>query len=88
VRDARTSELEHRVTLIEAGQRPAEMLREKAGPARDVERLSRRKCRERLHQRSDLLVPAGAVAVDVEARSFVPVVVLRRTRVVVGLHHS
>ena len=78
---------EHRLALIEADDFAAEVAREEARAARDVE--GARRAGETATTRSSslpLLVPARAVAFGEAAAAEPPVVVLAGPGVVVGLH--
>ena len=79
---------EHARALIERDDIAAQVLRQEAGAARDVERPARWQGGDRLRQLVELVVPAGPVTVGEAAATAVPVVVLRRARVVVLLHAS
>src|SRR5436309_2779836 len=82
----RPGELEHRWTLVEPRDLAAEVLGEKAGSTGDVERPRGRERPERAGQRLRLLEPAGSPAVREHPRPEPPVVVLRSSPLVVGLH--
>jgi hypothetical protein len=81
-------ELEHRLALVEPDDLAAQMPRQEAGPAGDVERPHRRERSDDAEKLLELVLPAGPVAVGVRAASQPPVVVLPGARVIVGLHAS
>ena len=78
----------HPLALVEADDLAAQMTGQEAGPTGDVERSHRREISDQRLQELALLLPAGAVAIGVEAPSHPPVVVLGRAPVVVQLHGS
>ena len=77
VGDAGPGDGEHARALVEPGDPSAQMTREEAGAARDVERPSGGEGRERLGDRLQLFGEPVALAIGVEALPEVPVVVLR-----------
>ena len=77
---------EHRAALVEGGDLSAQVPREEAGAAGDVERACRRERRDHTLELGPLLVPSRPVAVGERAAAEPPVVVLAGARVVVGLH--
>src|ERR671935_2230706 len=59
---ARAGDLEHGGALVQPGDRPGQVAREKPGAAGDVERGGRREGRERGLERAELRLPAGTIA--------------------------
>ncbi len=77
---------EHRAALVEGGDVSAQVPREEARAAGDVERACRRERRDDTLELGPLLVPSRPVAVGERAAAEPPIVVLAGARVVVGLH--
>ena len=86
VGDAVAGDREHLLALVEPGDLAAEVLGQKARPARDVERAAGFQRGHRLGKRGDRLIPSGPVALGEQPLPEVPLVVLGRARVVVLLH--
>ena len=84
--NASRGDLEHPGALVERDDLAAQVAREEARAACDVQDASRRQCPHRVDHLLDLVVPAGAVARGVHARAEPPVVVLGRAEVVVRTH--
>ena len=80
--------LEHPCALVEADDVPVQVSREEPGSAGDVERPCRGERGDRLDEARELVLPAGAVAIGVEVRTPVPIVVFGCPAVVVLLHRS
>jgi hypothetical protein len=80
--------VEHPITLVEADDFPGQVPGQESGAAGDVERSCRRERLERASQGVDFLVPAGSLPVGEAAGAAIPLVVLRRTSVVVRPHRS
>jgi hypothetical protein len=81
-------ELQHPWALVESNDVPAQMPRQEAGAAGDVERSGRRQRGENVHESRELLRPARPLSIREESDAQVPLVVLGRPRVVVRLHGS
>jgi len=88
VRRTLLSEFEHAGALVETGDLAAEVPRQEAGSAGNVERPCRRQLGDGLLQRMYVVVPVGAIEPVEATEAEVPVVVLGSTRVVVLLHGS
>jgi len=80
--------VEHRIALVEADDLSGEVPGQESGAAGDVERSCCRERLERAAQGVDLVVPAWTLPVGEAAGAAIPLVVLRRTSVVVRLHRS
>ena len=82
----RGGDLDHRRALVEAGDVAAEVARDEAGAAGDVERAAGVEARDDGEHGLDLRLPAGPLAAGEQPRAEPPVVVLGRTAVVVRAH--
>ncbi len=81
-------DVEHARAGVETDDVAAQMPRQEAGAASDVERPQRRQLCDDALENAELFVPAGAVAVRIQTFAQPPVVVLRRAAIVVRLHGS
>jgi glutamate formiminotransferase / 5-formyltetrahydrofolate cyclo-ligase len=79
-------DVEHPLALVEADDVAAEMARQEAGAAGDIERSCGWEPGDQLGEDGDLVVPSGADAIGVETPPEPPVVVLVRAPIVVRLH--
>lgn len=85
---AALSESDHRGTLVEAHREPAQMTGEEARPACHVERPAGRKPGHQRDEPVHLLRPPRPLPRREAPRTGVPLVVLRRPRLVVGVRGS
>jgi len=88
VRRLRPRHAKHACTLVEPDDVTAQMAREEAGAAGDVERARGWERGDDLSQHIELVLPARSIALRVQTFAEPPVVVLRCATIVVGLHDS
>jgi len=84
--EAPPGDRDHRRALVEARDVAAQVPRDEAGPARDVEGPAGFEAGHGGEHGLDLCRPAGALATGEDAASQPPVVVLRRALLVVRAH--